>query len=77
MFTFILEWFMDFLYNSNCTIIRSPGAHIPKPWLALSALSPRAPWALRATLAMCPHASSAEDEYGFTATVFHTVAVFS
>ena len=68
---------MDFSYNSNCMIIRSPGTHIPKPWLALSASSLRAPWALRATLATCPRASSAKDKYGFTATVFHTVAVFS
>ena len=68
---------MDFSYNSNYMIIRSPGTHIPKPWLALSASSPRGPRALKAMLAMCPHASSAKDKYGFTCTVFHTVAVFS
>ena len=68
---------MVFSYKGNCTIFRLGATSIPKPWLALSTSSPRAPWAPRATLAMCPHASSAKDEYGFTATVFHTVAVFS
>ena len=68
---------MVFSYKGNCTIFRLGATSIPKPWLALSALSPRAPWAPRAMLAMCPCASSAEEEYGFTVTVFHTVSVFS
>ena len=74
LFIFILEQFVVFSYKSNCMIFRLGATSIPKPWLALSASSPRAP---RATIAKCPRASSAKDEYGFTWTVFHTVEVFS
>ena len=53
---------MVFPYKGNCMIFRLGATSIPKPWLALSASSLRAPWAPRATLATCPHASSAKDK---------------